>query len=275
MTIKPLLQFNDGSARVALVTGGAGGIGAATAKALAAHGAAVMVTDISEQAVTTVVETIRATGGEASGCVLDVGDPEAWEAARHQVSTTYGKLSILVNNAGIDVIKSVADTTLADWDRLFRVNSTGMFLGTQCFLDDLDASGQGTGIYSSIINMSSICGNIGVAFQSAYCATKGAVRMFTKAAAVEFGSLGKRVRINSIHPGTVDTAFAAQCLKELGEAGFAPSPAEAREAIRAAHPIGNMASGDDIADAIVFLASDLSRFMTGSEMLVDGGYTAQ
>jgi len=270
-----LLEFKDGTSRIALVTAGAGGIGSATARALASHGASVVVTDIDRAAIDAVVDDIRSKGGQATGCVLDVGDPASWLAARDVVKDTYGDLSVLVNNAGVDVIKSVADTTLADWERLFRINSTGMFLGTQCFLDDLHAAGERTKVYSSIINMSSICGNIGVAFQSAYCATKGAVRMFTKAAAVEFGSLDKRVRVNSIHPGTVDTAFAAQCLKELGEAGFAPSPEEAREAIRAAHPIGNMASGDEIADSIVFLASDLSRFMTGSEMLVDGGYTAQ
>ena len=271
----PLLCFNDQRPRAALVTGGAGGIGSATAHALARHGAAVMVTDIDESAVMAVVQSIRDAGGEASGCALNVGDPGDWAAARARVLDTYGELSVLINNAGIDVVKSVADTSLADWDRLFRVNSTGMFLGTQCFLDDLHNAGEKSGVHSSIVNMSSICGNIGVAFQSAYCATKGAVRMFSKATAVEFGALGKRIRVNSIHPGTVDTAFAAQCLKELGEAGFAPSPAEAREAIRAAHPIGHMACGDDIADSIVFLASDLSRFMTGSEMLVDGGYTAQ
>ena len=270
-----LLKFDDATPRVALVTGGAGGIGSATAKALAHHGAAVMVADIDASAAAEVASAIGATGGDACAHYLDVGDPASWQAARQAVQERWGELSVLVNNAGVDVIKSVADTSLEDWDRLFRINSTGMFLGTQCFLDDLHASGQRTGIHSSIINMSSICGNIGVAFQSAYCATKGAVRMFTKAAAVEFGSLGKCVRVNSIHPGTVDTAFAAQCLKELGEAGFAPSPEEAREAIKAAHPIGHMAQGDEIADAIVFLASNLSRFVTGSEMLVDGGYTAQ
>ncbi len=270
-----LLHFPDGSSRVALVTGAAGGIGAATAHALARHGAQVVVTDVEQASLTALAASIRAAGGEASACALDVGDPLSWQQAREHVQATFGNLSILVNNAGIDVVRSVADTTLADWERLFRVNSTGMFLGTQCFLDDLHVAGEAAGVRSSIVNMSSICGNIGVAFQTAYCATKGAVRMFTKAAAVEFGALDRMVRINSIHPGTVDTAFAAQCLTELGEAGFAPSPAEAREAIRAAHPIGNMAQGDEIADAILFLASDLSRFMTGSEMLVDGGYTAQ
>jgi len=270
-----LLQFDDQTLRVALVTGGAGGIGSATARALASHGAVVMVTDIDAAAAGQVADAIVAAGGDACAQRLDVGDPASWQAARQTVRDRWGELSVLVNNAGVDVIKSVADTSLEDWDRLFRINSTGMFLGTQCFLDDLHASGERSGVHSSIINMSSICGNIGVAFQSAYCATKGAVRMFTKAAAVEFGSLGKCVRINSIHPGTVDTAFAAQCLKELGEAGFAPSPEEARAAIRAAHPIGHMAEADEIADSIVFLASNLSRFMTGSEMLVDGGYTAQ
>lgn len=270
-----LLTFPDGSPRIALVTGGAGGIGSATAMALAAHGARVMVADVTVEGCATVVDDIRGAGGEAESVLLDVGDPASWAAARGAVREAWGSLSILVNNAGIDVVKSVADTTLEDWERLFRVNSTGMFLGTQCFLDDLNDAGTTSGVRSSIVNMSSICGNIGVAFQSTYCATKGAVRMFTKAAAVEFGALGLQVRMNSIHPGTVDTAFAAQCLIELGEAGFAPSPEEARAAIRAAHPIGDMAQGDEIADAIVFLASDLSRFMTGSEMLVDGGYTAQ
>jgi len=270
-----LLELKDGTSRVALVTGGAGGIGSATARALAAHGAKVMVTDVNEAALSGVVDAIRAEGGVAMATALDVGDPDSWQQARQLVLDSWGQLSVLINNAGIDVVKSVADTSLAEWDRLFRVNSTGMFLGTQCFLDDLHGAGQASGVRSSIVNMSSICGNVGVAFQSAYSATKGAVRMFTKAAAVEFGTLGLQLRINSIHPGTVDTAFAAQCLTELGEAGFAPSPAEARAAIRAAHPIGDMAQGDDIADAIVFLASDLSRFMTGSEMLVDGGYTAQ
>lgn len=270
-----LLHFPGGSSRVALVTGAAGGIGTATARALARHGARVVVTDLEQAPLDELAASITAAGGEASAWVLDVGDPLSWQRAREHVRGAFGNLSILVNNAGIDVIKSVADTTLADWERLFRVNSTGMFLGTQCFLDDLHEAGASSGVRSSIINMSSICGNIGVAFQTSYCATKGAVRMFTKAAAVEFGALDRRVRINSIHPGTVDTAFAAQCLTELGEAGFAPSPAEAREAIRAAHPIGDMAQGDEIADAILFLASDLSRFMTGSEMLVDGGYTAQ
>lgn len=270
-----LLQFTDLTPRVALVTGGAGGIGSATALALAHHGAAVMVTDVNVDAAERVADAIRSAGGDAYAHYLDVGDLASWQAVRQVVRDRWGELSVLVNNAGVDVIKSVADTSLEDWDRLFRINSTGMFLGTQCFLDDLHASGARSGIHSSIINMSSICGNIGVAFQSAYCATKGAVRMFTKAAAVEFGSLGKCVRINSIHPGTVDTAFAAQCLKELGEAGFAPSPEEARAAIKAAHPIGHMAQADEIADSIVFLASNLSRFVTGSEMLVDGGYTAQ
>lgn len=192
-----LLEFKDGSARVALVTGGAGGIGSATAEALAMHGAKVMVTDVNEAGLNDIVNTIRAKGGVAMATALDVGDPDSWQRARQQVLDHWGPLSVLVNNAGIDVVKSVADTTLADWDRLFRVNSTGMFLGTQCFLDDLHTVGQTSGVRSSIVNMSSICGNVGVAFQSAYSATKGAVRMFTKAAAVEFGALGLQLRASA------------------------------------------------------------------------------
>jgi NAD(P)-dependent dehydrogenase (short-subunit alcohol dehydrogenase family) len=191
------------------------------------------------------------------------------------VLAEFGTPAVLVNNAGIDVVRDTFDTTPEQWDRIFAVNMKGMYLGVRALAKDMHETAQHRGKHASIINMSSICGLIGVAFQTAYCASKGAVRLYTKALALELAALGLKVRVNSIHPGTVDTAFAAQCLKELGEVGFAPSPAEARAAIARAHPIGHMAEPEEIADAIVFLASDESRFMTGSELVVDGGYTAQ
>lgn len=269
------LRDHGGRGLVAIVTGGAGGIGSATCRQLARAGAVVVVTDVQDAAGERVAAGIRAEGHVADYRRLDVGSEESWAALRDWVAATHGRPAILVNNAGIDVVKDLMATTVADWNRLFNVNMTGMFIGCRTFTEDLHAEAERTGRHASVINMSSICGLIGVAFQTAYCATKGAVRLFSKALALEYAALGRKIRVNSIHPGTVDTAFAAQCLKELGEVGFAPSPAEARAAIARAHPIGHMAEPDEIADAIVFLASDASRFMTGSELVPDGGYTAQ
>lgn len=269
------LVDSDGLGRVAIVTGGAGGIGAATCRQLARAGARVVMADVQTAAGTRLAAEMRAAGLDVTFHELDVGSEAAWTALRAAVLASHGRPAILVHNAGIDVVKDQLSTTLADWDRLFRVNVTGMFLGCRAFQADLHAESERTGVLSSVVCMSSICGLIGVAFQTAYCATKGAVRLYVKALALEYAALGVRVRVNSIHPGTVDTAFSAQCLKELGEVGFAASPAEARAAIARAHPIGHMAEPDEIADAIVFLASPGSRFMTGSELVVDGGYTAQ
>mgnify|MGYP005846590701 CR=1 FL=1 len=269
------LKDREGRPLVAIVTGGAGGIGSATCRQLARAGAVVVVTDVQSAAGEQVAAGIRAAGGLASYRDLDVGSEQSWVALREHVLSAHGRPAILVNNAGIDVVKDLMATTVADWNRLFTVNMTGMFIGCRTFTEDLHAEAERTGRHASVINMSSICGLIGVAFQTAYCASKGAVRLFSKALALEYAALGRRIRVNSIHPGTVDTAFAAQCLKELGEVGFAPSPDEARAAIARAHPIGHMAEPDEIADAIVFLASDASRFLTGSELVPDGGYTAQ
>jgi NAD(P)-dependent dehydrogenase (short-subunit alcohol dehydrogenase family) len=269
------LKDREGRPLVAIVTGGAGGIGSATCRQLARAGAAVLVTDVQSAAGEQVAAGIRAEGLVASYRDLDVGSEQSWAGLREWVLGAHGRPAILVNNAGIDVVKDLMATTVADWNRLFNVNMTGMFIGCRTFTDDLHAEADRTGRHASVINMSSICGLIGVAFQTAYCASKGAVRLFSKALALEYAALGRKIRVNSIHPGTVDTAFAAQCLKELGEVGFAPSPSEARAAIARAHPIGHMAEPDEIADAIVFLASDASRFMTGSELVPDGGYTAQ
>jgi NAD(P)-dependent dehydrogenase (short-subunit alcohol dehydrogenase family) len=261
--------------RTAIVTGGAGGIGAATCRQLARAGAKVVVTDVADAAGEAFAAALRSEGHRAVYQRLDVASEASWRSLRARVLAEYGAPAVLVNNAGIDVVKDTFATTPDEWDRIFGVNMKGMYLGVRTLGKDMHEVAVRSGRRSSIVNMSSICGLIGVAFQTAYCASKGAVRLYTKALALEFAALGLQVRVNSIHPGTVDTAFAAQCLKELGEVGFAPSPAEARAAIARAHPIGHMAEPDEIADAIVFLASDESRFMTGSELVVDGGYTAQ
>jgi NAD(P)-dependent dehydrogenase (short-subunit alcohol dehydrogenase family) len=269
------LVDHQGQPLIAIVTGGAGGIGSATCRQLARAGAAVIITDVQTAAGERLAAELQGEGLRASYRDLDVGSEQSWQALREWVLAEHGRPAILVHNAGIDVVKDLMATTVADWNRLFQVNMTGMFIGCQVFTADLHAEAERTGRHASVVTMSSICGLIGVAFQTAYCATKGAVRLFSKALALEYAALGRKIRVNSIHPGTVDTAFSAQCLKELGEVGFAPSPEEARAAIARAHPIGHMAQPEEIADAIVFLASDASRFMTGSELVPDGGYTAQ
>lgn len=268
----------EGKGLLAIVTGGAGGIGAATCRQLAKAGARVVATDVQTARGKALVAEMQSEGLQVWYHDLDVGSEQSWHALRAWIASAegpQGQPAILVNNAGIDVVKDLMATTVEDWNRLFQVNMTGMFIGCKTFTDDMHAEAERTGRHASVINMSSICGLIGVAFQTAYCASKGAVRLFSKALALEYSALGKKIRVNSIHPGTVDTAFAAQCLKELGEVGFAPSPEEARAAIARAHPIGHMADPVEIADAIVYLASDASRFMTGSELVPDGGYTAQ
>lgn len=262
--------------RIAIVTGGAGGIGAATCRALAAAGMKVVVADVTRERGEALARELRDAGRTALYEHLDVASEAAWNAARTRVVKELGAPPlVLVHNAGVDVVKDSFATTPDDWDRIFNVNMKGMYLGCRALGKDMHEEALRAGRHASVITMSSICGLIGVAFQTAYCASKGAVRLYTKALALEYAALGMKVRVNSIHPGTVDTAFAAQCLKELGEVGFAPSPSEARAAIARAHPIGHMAEPEEIADAIVFLASNQSRFMTGSELVVDGGYTAQ
>lgn len=259
----------------AIVTGGAGGIGAATCRQLARAGAKVVIADVAEASGEQLAAQLQQQGLAAAFQRLDVASDASWQALRTRVLADFGAPGVLVNNAGIDVVKDSFATTPDEWDRLFAVNMKGMYLGCRALAKDMHEVSVRRGRLSSIVNMSSICGLIGVAFQTAYCASKGAVRLYTKALALEYAALGIKVRVNSIHPGTVDTAFAAQCLKELGEVGFAPSPSEARAAIARAHPIGHMADPDEIADAIVFLACDESRFLTGSELVADGGYTAQ
>jgi len=272
------LVDREGMGLLAIVTGGAGGIGVATCRQLAKAGARVVMTDVNTAQGEVQVAAMRAEGLLVWYHDLDVGTEESWAALREWIGSPdgpQGRPAILVNNAGIDVVKDLMATSVDDWNRLFQVNMTGMFIGCKALTEDMHAEAERTGRHASVINMSSICGLIGVAFQTAYCATKGAVRLFSKALALEYAALGRKIRVNSIHPGTVDTAFAAQCLRELGEVGFAPSPEEARAAIARAHPIGHMADPDEIADAIVYLASEASRFMTGSELVPDGGYTAQ
>jgi NAD(P)-dependent dehydrogenase (short-subunit alcohol dehydrogenase family) len=249
--------------KVALVTGAASGLGAETARRLAREGAAVMLSDLSIGDGEAITADIIASGGRAAFIAHDVTSEDDWTAAVAGTTTVFGRLDILVNNAGIVGNQLELMThSLADWRRILAVNLDGVFLGMRAVGPVM--AGQGGG---SIINLSSIMGKVAMPNVTAYAASKGGVLMLTKAAAVEWAPLG--IRVNSVHPGFIDTPMVANALHA------AENGNEMRSTIMAAHPLGRLGVPREIADAVVFLASDEASFMTGAELVVDGGYTAQ
>ncbi|MGG4605268.1 SDR family oxidoreductase [Paenalcaligenes sp. Me131] len=248
--------------KVALVTGGALGIGRATAELLAREGAKVVVTDVKQKEGEEVVARIKAQGGEAIFVQHDASSEEQWKAAIAESLKAFGKLNIVVNNAGIALGKTVEDTTLAEWRKVQEINLDGVFLGTKYGIEALRKSGGG-----SIVNLSSIEGLVGDPGLAAYNASKGGVRIFTKSAALHCAQAGYGIRINSVHPGYIWTPMVA---------GLAESEqTEKYKRLVSLHPIGHLGEADDIAYGILYLASDESKFVTGSELVIDGGYTAQ
>ena len=255
----------DVSGKVALVTGGASGIGEETARLLASRGANVIVADINIEGAAGNVAAIEAAGGQAIAVALDVTSEASWEAALTTAQERFGGLHILVNCAGIEFVAQISKTSLVDFKKVMSVNVDGVFLGMKYSLPLMRDSGGG-----SIINISSIAGLQGFVRQSAYVASKGAVRLLTKAVAAEAAQYGYNVRVNSVHPGAIDTPMVRSMIAHHDEAGRKVALAKFRDQ----HPIGRMGQAIDIANAILFLASDASSFMTGSEVVVDGGITA-
>lgn len=252
--------------KVALVTGGARGIGAAVCEALAQAGAAVLVTDVLEGPGLETVERIRAAGGTAAFLRHDVTVEAQWEAAVAHAVQQFGALHVLVNNAGIETAALIANCEIEDFRRVMDVNVTGVFLGHKHALRVMKAG-------SSIVNLSSVAGIIGTTGHVAYHASKGAVRLMTKAAAVECAQLGTGIRVNSIHPGIVSTDMGTNFIKHFVDLGLAPDYATAETAIKAIHPMG-FGETSDVANAVIYLASDAAKWITGSELVVDGGLTA-
>ncbi|KAB8123254.1 glucose 1-dehydrogenase [Komagataeibacter medellinensis] len=252
------------SAKVALVTGAALGIGKATALLLAREGAKVVVADMKEQEGHAVVAEIEAAGGEALFVSLNVTVEEDWSKAMTAIKARFGRLDIAVNNAGIAYTGTVESTSLADWRRVQAVNLDGVFLGTRYAVEAMKPQGGG-----SIINLSSIEGLVGDPTLAAYNASKGGVRLFTKSAALHCARSGYRIRVNSVHPGYIWTPMVQ------GLTADTPDQEAARQKLIDLHPLGHLGEADDIAYGILFLASDESKFMTGSELVIDGGYTAQ
>lgn len=245
--------------KVALISGGARGMGAAEARMFAREGAKVVIGDVLDAEGTRVAAEIAESGGDALFVHLDVTHEEDWRSAIGAATSSFGKLDILVNNAGIWRRGRVEDTTVEDWDMILDVNAKGVFLGTKLAIPEMRKAGGG-----SIINISSTAGLVGGPRSSAYTASKGAVRLFTKATAVQYAQDG--IRANSIHPGPIDTPMIQQVWH--GEE-------QSREAALARTPLGRIGTPDDIAYGVLFLASDESSFMTGSELVIDGGSTAQ
>jgi len=250
--------------KTALVTGAASGIGRAIAVMLANEGAEVIVADLNEAMGLEVSDEISSNGGKAFFQSLDVTDEAQWAQAAAVITERCGKLDILVNNAGVTERGNTEEITFNDWKAVIDVNLHGVFLGTQAAIKMMKGAGGG-----SIINIASIEGMIGDADLSAYTASKGGVRTFTKSSALLCAREGYGVRINSINPGVIRTALLDAHLANFED----PEPEYQRLASK--HPIGFLGSSDDVAYGVIYLASDESRFVTGSELVIDGGYTAQ
>lgn len=258
--------MNRLNGKVAIISGGALGIGAATALLFAKEGAKVIVGDINVKEGEQVAEEIRKDGGEAMFVKLDVSKEEDWKNIITETLRNYGKLNIMVNNAGVSLGKNIEETTLEDWNWLMGINATGVYLGTKYAIQAMKDNGE----RCSIINRSSIDGQIAEAGLFAYCASKGAVTILTKSAALHCGEKGYKIRVNSVHPGYVHTALTE---KEAADSGLKPEEYFAK--VGKLHPIGYIGQPIDIAYADLYLASDESIFVTGSELTIDGGWTAQ
>ena len=256
--------------KIALVTGGASGIGRACSETLAAEGATVVLTDIQETAGKAVADGIVARGGAALFLRQDVTSEEGWIALAADLRARYGRLDILVNNAGIGVGGLVTEMSLETWRRQQAINVEGVFLGVKHCLP-LMREGGGKG---SIINMSSVAGLKGAAGMSGYCATKGAVRLFTKSVALECAAAGDGIRCNSVHPGIIDTPIwdsIGETIPVPGQAAGANRPdLDALTALGA--PLRRPGVPSEIADGVLYLASDQSSYVTGTELVIDGGW---
>ena len=245
--------------KVAFISGGAQGMGAAEARLFAAEGAMVAIGDVLEEEGRRVAAQIGEAGGKAIFLALDVTSESQWQDAIAATVAEFGKLDILVNNAGIGGHGTVENTTVADWDRVMDINAKGVFLGTKSAIPELRRAGGG-----SIINISSQLGLVGVDNSSPqYQASKGAVRLLTKSTAIQYA--GEGIRANSVHPGPIVTP--------MPEAGRADP--ERNELTLSRIPLGRHGEPGDVAYGVLFLASDESSFMTGSELVIDGGWTAQ
>lgn len=265
-------MFNlDG--RIAFVSGAARGIGLETARTLARQGAQVVAADILQKE----LDEIKARSDEenlAIRCIrLDVTSAEDWTAASDYIDREFGRLDIMVNNAGMMHSKSFFDTDIEDFRKAMRVNVEGVFLGAKAMLPLLRKGGEANPAGASMINISSVYAEFAGPWNTAYCASKGAVRMFSKALAVDLAQAKTNIRVNTVQPGAINTTMLRNSLNAFIEAGVISNVQEADQMVSATTPIGRMGQPDDIAGVIAFLASDAAKFMTGAVVTPDGGFS--
>ncbi len=244
--------------KVAVISGAAGAMGAVEARLFAAEGASVVLGDIDEEEGETVASEIEASGGQALFNRLNVTREGDWVETVATAEERFGPVDVLVNNAGVYRTSVIEQTTVAEWDDIMAINARGVFLGTKTVIPSLRRAGGG-----SIVNISSTAGLVGNALEGAYTASKGAVRLFTKASAMHYAAEG--IRVNSVHPGVIDTRMVDHIMRdpELGPM------------VMSRIPMGRMGTAEEVARMVLFLASDESSYTTGSELIVDGGYSAQ
>ncbi|MDI4233326.1 glucose 1-dehydrogenase [Bradyrhizobium sp. Arg237L] len=255
--------------KVALVTGAASGIGAAVAELLAQEGATVVATDIDELRGPELVAGISKARGKAVFLQQDVTSEARWVEIISEIEKRFGRLDVLVSNAGIGIsVPSITDMTLADWRRQTAINLDGVFLSVKYSLPLMRKSGGG-----SVIMMSSLAGLRGAAGLAGYSATKGGVRLLAKSVAMECAAIGDGIRVNSVHPGIIDTPIWGKIPTEA-TGNRANAPIDPEERAKLATPLGRAGQAAEIASGVLYLASDASRYVTGTELVIDGGMNA-
>lgn len=249
---------------VALVTGATGGIGREIVKAMKAANATVIATDLAADG---------DDGGADHYFRQDVTSADDWAMLADFVEKTYGRLDALVNNAGISIVTKIEDTPLSEWHRVNAVNVDSVIIGVQTLLPMLRQGGKARRGGASVVNFSSVGGLRGAAFNAAYCTSKAAVKMLSKCMGAEFAALGYNIRVNSVHPGGIETPMLDSIFERYVELGAGSDIETIVAGMKARHPIGRLGRPDEMSGGIVFLCSEAASFMTCDELVIDGGYT--
>jgi len=249
---------------IAVVTGAAGGIGRELVKALKAANATVIATDLAAEA---------QIEGADHYLKHDVTSEADWRAVAALVQDKYGRLDALVNNAGYSIVTKFEETPLADFHRVNAINVDSIIIGTQVLLPLLKEGGRARSGGASVVNFSSVGGLRGAAFNAAYCTSKAAVKMLSKCLGAEFAALGYNIRVNSVHPGGIDTGMLNSIMDRYVELGAVPSREVAMQGIVANHPIGRMGRPEEMGGGVVYLCSDAASFVTCAEFVMDGGFS--
>jgi NAD(P)-dependent dehydrogenase (short-subunit alcohol dehydrogenase family) len=269
------MASNSVKGKIILITGAGAGFGKAAAEKLAGEGANIIATDINLEALEATLVACRASGVEVLGGKHDVASEADWQTIIAATEQKFGKLDALINNAGYMLTKAFMQTSLSEYQNIHKVNVESIWIGVQSAYPLLkNAAEANPAGGAAVINISSIYGQIAGFAQSAYSATKGAVRMLTKAQAIEFARANDGIRVNSVHPGPGNTALAQNGVAQMIESGMVESAEQAVAFLTQLIPAGRFAEPEDLADLMLFLCSDASRYFTASEFTLDGGYSA-